>query len=107
MIFCAIITGSSILGVWFATLGPAILIVIIYCFLNAWAARKMPIVPEEKFDSFKEQMVHFSRAGIHCIPVMLLPFFIFGCLYSGLIESPGSKTLNPKPVRMNINGRQI
>ena len=85
MIFYAIITGSSILGVWFATLGPAILIVIMYCFLNAWAVRKMPIVPEEKFDSFKEQMVHITRAGIHCVPVLLLPFFIFGSLYSGLI----------------------
>jgi C4-dicarboxylate transporter, DctM subunit len=85
MIFYAIITGSSILGVWFATLGPAIVIVIIYCLLNAWAVRKMPIVKEERAETFKKQAADIARAGTHSIPVLVLPIFIFGSLYSGLI----------------------
>jgi len=85
MIFYAIITGSSILGVWFSTLGPAIIIVIIYCLLNAWATKKMPIVPEKQAGSFKEQAVNVTVAGSRCIPVLIMPFFIFGSLYSGLI----------------------
>ncbi|MFZ0612625.1 MAG: TRAP transporter large permease [Desulfobacterales bacterium] len=85
MIFYAIITGSSILGVWFSTLGPAMVIVLIYCLLNAWAVKKMPIVAEERAASFKEQVVNIAVAGKRCIPVLILPIFIFGSLYSGLI----------------------
>lgn len=85
MIFYAIITGSSILGVWFSTLGPAIVIVLIYCLLNAWAVKKMPIVAEKRADTFGKQMASIASAGVRCIPVLVLPFFIFGSLYSGLI----------------------
>ncbi len=85
MIFYAIITGSSILGVWFSTLGPAIIIVTIYCLLNARAIKKMPIVTEKQTDTYREQAVNISRAGVSCFPVLLMPLFIFGSLYSGLI----------------------
>lgn len=85
MIFYAIITGSSILGVWFSTLGPAIVIVLIYCLLNAWAVKKMPIVAEKRADTFGKQMANIASAGVRCVPVLILPFFIFGSLYSGLI----------------------
>ncbi|MBF0112320.1 MAG: TRAP transporter large permease [Desulfamplus sp.] len=85
MIFYAIITGNSILGVWFSTLGPAIVIVIIYCLLNALAVRKMPIVFEKRAENLKEQIVNIALAGKSCTPVLILPIFIFGSLYSGLI----------------------
>ncbi|MFK5954625.1 MAG: TRAP transporter large permease [Desulfobacterium sp.] len=85
MIFYAIITGSSILGVWFSTLGPAIIIVTMYCFLNAWAVRKMPIVEEKHTGTFREQTTKIYKAGVNCFPVLLMPIFIFGSLYSGLI----------------------
>ena len=85
MIFYAIITGSSILGVWFSTLGPALIIVAMYCLLNAWAVRKMPIVAEKYAGSTREQAVNISKAGAQCFPVLLMPVFIFGSLYSGLI----------------------
>lgn len=85
MIFYAIITGSSILGVWFSTLGPAIIIVTMYCFLNAWAVRKMPIVEEKQTGTFREQTANIYKAGVNCFPVLVMPVFIFGSLYSGLI----------------------
>lgn len=85
MIFYAIITGSSILGVWFSTLGPAVIIVTMYCLLNAWAVRKMPIVAEKQSGSFGAQVANITQAGTRCFPVLLMPLFIFGSLYSGLI----------------------
>ncbi len=85
MIFYAIITGSSILGVWFSTLGPAIIIVIMYCFLNAWAVKKMPIVSEKNEGPLRTQVTNITSAGVRCTPVLILPIFIFGSLYSGLI----------------------
>lgn len=85
MIFYAIITGNSILGVWFATLGPAIVVVIMYCFLNAIAVKKMPIVHEKSEGTVKDQIINIALAGKRSLPVLLLPVFIFGSLYSGLI----------------------
>jgi tripartite ATP-independent transporter DctM subunit len=85
MIFYAIITGNSIIGVWFSTLGPAILIVLIYVFLNAVMTRKMPIVVEKQSASYGEYFRKLGRTGINTFPVLVLPFLIFGSLYSGLI----------------------
>lgn len=85
MIFYAIITGTSILGVWFSTLGPAVAVVCMYCILNAVMTKKMPIVVETRSSSYRE---HFSKVvdnGKRSVPVLLLPIFIFGSLYSGLI----------------------
>jgi len=85
MIFYAIITGSSILGVWFATLGPAIAIVIMYCLLNAVMTRKMPLVVEEKAASYSAHFAKVVDNGKRSLPILLLPIFIFGSLYGGFI----------------------
>ena len=85
MIFYAIITGNSILGVWFSTLGPAVAIVTMYCILNAIMTRKMPIVMEEKSESYRILFTKIVENGKRSVPVLLLPIFIFGSLYSGLI----------------------
>jgi tripartite ATP-independent transporter DctM subunit len=93
MIFYAIITGNSILGVWFSTLGPAMVIIVMYIFLNAMMTRKMPIVVAEKSESMQEYFKKLGRMGIKCLPVIALPVLIFGSLYSGLITPTEVATL--------------
>lgn len=93
MIFYAIITGNSILGVWFSTLGPAMLIVVMYIFLNAVMTRRMPIIVPEKADSFAGFIGNLGRTGVRCFPVIVLPVLIFGSLYSGLITPTEVATL--------------
>jgi C4-dicarboxylate transporter, DctM subunit len=93
MIFYAIITGNSILGVWFSTLGPAMVIVVMYIFLNAVMTRKMPIVVAEKSESLQEYFKNLAHMGARCLPVLALPILIFGSLYSGLITPTEVATL--------------
>lgn len=93
MIFYAIITGNSILGVWFSTLGPAMLIVVMYIFLNAVMTRRMPIIVPVKADSFTGFIGKLGRTGMRCFPVIVLPILIFGSLYSGLITPTEVATL--------------
>ena len=85
MIFYAIITGNSILGVWFSTIGPGLVIIFMYILLNALMTRKMPIVREKKSDSFGEYLGRLGQTGKSSFPVVLLPVLIFTSLYSGLI----------------------
>ena len=85
MIFYAIITGNSILGVWFSTIGPGIVIILMYILLNALMTRKMPIVREPKAASFGDYVVRLGQTGKSSFPVVLLPVLIFTSLYSGLI----------------------
>lgn len=93
MIFYAIITGTSILGVWFSTLGPAIAIVIIYCLLNALMTRKMPLVVVPRAGSITEYFSNLTRTGIRCFPIVILPVLIFTSLYTGLITPTEVATL--------------
>ena len=85
MIFYAIITGNSILGVWFSTIGPGLVIILMYILLNALMTRKMPIVRETKSASFGDYLGRLGRTGKSSFPVVLLPVLIFTSLYSGLI----------------------
>lgn len=85
MIFYAIITGNSILGVWFSTIGPAMFIIAMYIMLNALMTRKMPLIAEKKSDSFSEYTGKLVKTGTASFPVIVLPLLIFGSLYSGLI----------------------
>ncbi|MCF8108913.1 MAG: TRAP transporter large permease [Desulfohalobiaceae bacterium] len=85
MIFYAIITGNSILGVWFSTIGPAIVIILIYIILNALMTRKMPLVREKPSTSFPDFLKKLKRTGLGSFPVILLPVLIFSSLYTGLI----------------------
>ncbi|MGD8563422.1 MAG: TRAP transporter large permease [Desulfarculaceae bacterium] len=93
MIFYAIITGNSILGVWFSTIGPAVIIIMMYCLLNALLTRKMPLVREEKAESFHHYITQLGKTGFRCSPVIFLPILIFGSLYSGLITPTEVATL--------------
>jgi C4-dicarboxylate transporter, DctM subunit len=93
MIFYAIITGNSILGVWFSTIGPAIAIIVIYCILNAFMTRKMPIAVVKRSDSFTDYLSTLGRMGASCFPIVILPVLIFGSLYSGLITPTEVATL--------------
>lgn len=85
MIFYAIITGNSIPAVWLATVGPAVLIVIVYSALNTWAVRKLPIKVTRKSDSFIEYRRTVTCATIKALPVLILPVIVLGGIYGGIV----------------------
>lgn len=85
MIFYAIITGNSIPAVWLATLGPAIIIVIMYSFLSAFAVRKLPIKTSPKPTGAGDYVKTIGRNGFKASPVLFLPLIILGGIYGGIV----------------------
>lgn len=85
MIFYAIITGNSIPAVWLATVGPAILIIIIYSFLSTWAVRKLPIKISDRPSSVGEYSKRVGRATFNAIPVLVIPLIVLGGIYGGVV----------------------
>jgi len=85
MIFYAIITGNSIPAVWLATLGPAILIVIMYSLLSAFAVRKVPTTTVPKPPNFTAYVSRIGKSGLKASPVLVIPLIILGGIYGGLV----------------------
>ncbi len=83
MIFYALITGQSIPAVWLASVGPGIVVVIIYIFLNWLMSRNFPLAMPPKL-GFKEQTRTAATALYRGIPVLLLPVLILGGVYGGI-----------------------
>jgi C4-dicarboxylate transporter DctM subunit len=83
MIFYALLTGQSIPAVWLASVGPGIVVVIIYIFLNWLMSRNFPLVMPPKL-GFKEQTKTAGTALYRGIPVLLLPVLILGGVYGGI-----------------------
>jgi len=83
MIFYALLTGQSIPAVWLASVGPGIVVVIIYIFLNWLMSRNFPLVMPPKL-GFKEQTKTATSALYRGIPVLLLPVLILGGVYGGI-----------------------
>jgi len=83
MIFYALLTGQSIPAVWLASVGPGIVVVIIYIFLNWLMSRNFPLVMPPKL-GFKEQTKTAVTALYRGIPILLLPVLILGGVYGGI-----------------------
>jgi C4-dicarboxylate transporter DctM subunit len=83
MIFYALLTGQSIPAVWLASVGPGIVVVIIYIFLNWLMSRNFPLVMPPKL-GFKKQTKTAGTALYRGIPVLLLPVLILGGVYGGI-----------------------
>jgi len=83
MIFYALLTGQSILGCWLATVGPAILLVIIYSIMNRFMVSKFPLVLPPKL-GFREQAKVVAKATYRSIPVLITPVIILGGVYGGI-----------------------
>jgi len=83
MIFYALLTGQSIPAVWLASVGPGIVVVIIYIFLNWLMSRNFPLVMPPKL-GFREQTKTAVTALYRGIPILLLPVLILGGVYGGI-----------------------
>ena len=93
MILFALITYQSIPGCWLATVGPAILTIIIFCIFNYFMTRKMPLKLMPAADittQLKEIARSTSRAGM----ALLLPVIILGGIYGGIATPTESACLS-------------
>jgi len=83
MIFYALLTGQSIPAVWVASVGPGIVVVIIYIIFNYFMTRNFPIKIPPKLP-FRQQVKTSGIALYRGTPVLLLPILILGGVYGGI-----------------------
>jgi tripartite ATP-independent transporter DctM subunit len=83
MILFALITYQSIPGCWLATVGPAILTIIIFCIFNYFMVRKMPLKVFPPV-SFKKQIKDIGKSTLKASGALLLPVLILGGIYGGV-----------------------
>ncbi|MCL0066004.1 TRAP transporter large permease [Dehalococcoidia bacterium] len=82
-IFFALLTGQSLLAVWLASVGPAVLLVIIFCIINFYLSAKFPLVLLPKLD-FREHAKVAAKASYRSIPVLIIAVIILGGIYGGI-----------------------
>lgn len=84
MIIYGWVTDTSILACFLATLGPGLLITLLFCIVNLVMARKFPLVldpPMTAKETIKDGVKHTSRA----IPALVMPVIILGGIYGGIM----------------------
>lgn len=84
MIVYGWVTEQSILACFLSTLGPGIIITILFSVINLIMARKFPLVmdPPRTFnEAVKEGTTMFSRA----VPALVMPVIILGGIYGGIM----------------------
>jgi len=93
MILFGWVTRTSISACFLATVGPGILLVIIYGFINWWMCRRIPSIKVPPPVSPWQQTKEVGRAGYRGFFALLAPLIILGGIYSGLTTPTESATL--------------
>jgi len=84
MIIYGWVTDTSILACFLATMGPGLLITVLFSVVNVIMARKFPLVldpPKPMKETVKEGVTMTSRA----IPALVMPLIILGGIYGGIM----------------------
>ena len=83
MILFALVTYQSIPGCWLATIGPGLLVIIIFCIFNYFMVKKMPVKIQPKLE-FGDQLREVGRSTLGASLALLLPVIILGGIYGGI-----------------------
>ncbi|WMJ78309.1 MULTISPECIES: TRAP transporter large permease [unclassified Sedimentibacter] len=83
MIIYGWITETSILACFLATVGPGILVMLLFCLINLIECRKfdLKLMPPM---SFAEKMEVTGKRAVSAIPALMMPIIILGGIYCGV-----------------------
>ncbi|MFN2353773.1 MAG: TRAP transporter large permease [Desulfopila sp.] len=84
MIIYGWVTDTSILACFLATLGPGVLITLLFATVNMVMSRKFPLVldpPKKPAEAVREGVTYTTRA----IPALIMPLIILGGIYGGIM----------------------
>lgn len=85
-IIYALLTYQSIPACWAATIGPAILTIFIFCILNYFLTRKMPLVVPKPIPT-PARIKEFTASTKEASLALLLPILLLGSIYGGIATS--------------------
>ncbi|SLN72286.1 Sialic acid TRAP transporter permease protein SiaT [Falsiruegeria litorea R37] len=84
MIVFAIAIRESVAKAFLATMGPGIMLAIIYCGLNFWFLRKNTTITVAESLSFGDTVKEIGRTGKRASLAIIMPIIILGGIYSGI-----------------------
>jgi tripartite ATP-independent transporter DctM subunit len=84
MIVYGWVTDTSILACFLATLGPGLLVTFNFAVINLVKSRNFPLVLEET-PTVAGLVKEASSRTVHAIPALLMPVFILGGIYGGVM----------------------
>lgn len=76
-------TGTSILACFMATVGPGVLITLLFCIINMIWTRKFDLTLEAPMPVY-DRMKLAGKRGIIALPALLMPLIILGGIYGGV-----------------------
>ncbi|MDY6047728.1 MAG: TRAP transporter large permease [Anaerobutyricum sp.] len=81
-IMYALVANQKVTDVWMSTVGPGILLTVLYCVVNYFIfGRKMPKITEPfKFSTFTDDL---AKATPKALVAFIMPAIIFGGVYGG------------------------
>ncbi|MGV0908548.1 TRAP transporter large permease [Martelella sp. FOR1707] len=85
MIMFAFVTGQSVAACFLATIGPGVLLAILFCILNLIMVRKFPAVQAKTQLSLKETLGDIRSRSKSAFGALLLPVVILGGIYGGVM----------------------
>lgn len=84
MIFYGWVTDTSILAAFLSTVGPGLLIVLMFSIINLIWVRKFPDIKIEKtVDKYTRRNMNKTRI-INAVPALMMPIIILGGIYGGV-----------------------
>lgn len=84
MIIYGWVTDTSILACFLATVGPGVLVTILFAIVNLVMSRKFPLVLEPAM-SRKEKINEGVTRTSHALPALIMPVIILGGIYGGIM----------------------
>lgn len=87
MILYAFVTKQSVLACFLSSVGPGILLIIIYIIINRFLVEKMPDVQALPKVAFPQQMRQIGSALRYGILAVLMPVLILGGIYGGVMTT--------------------
>lgn len=84
MIIYGWVTETSILACFLSTVGPGILVTVLFSIINLVWARKFPLVLEAEVHGMERFKLMMDR-GLKALPALAMPFIILGGIYGGVM----------------------
>lgn len=84
MIIYGWVTDTSILACFLATLGPGLLITVLFAIVNLVLSRKFPLVMDQP-QGFRETIKDGVSRASHALPALIMPVIILGGIYGGIM----------------------
>lgn len=106
MIVFGWITETSILACFLSTVGPGLLVTLLFSVINVVWSRKFPLVLEAPL-SKQERRKEIARRGWKALPALVMPVIILGGIYGGVMtptEAAAAAVVYSIPVGFFVYG---